>query len=120
MRGPVENSVTLAAIEFHRIVVKRLVDQARAVLVEDADPQVDPVLQDRRVRFRRVPACGSECEPARALPLKARSTSASGWQLSVAQLSIAAIESSPTSSPRSAPTVVRKLSSAVARCWHAS
>ena len=46
MRGPVEERVTLTAVQFDRIVVERLVDQARTVLVEDADPQVDPVLQD--------------------------------------------------------------------------
>ena len=37
--------MTRTAVEFDRIVVERFVVQAWTVLVEDSDPQVDPVLQ---------------------------------------------------------------------------
>ena len=46
MRSPIEERVTRTAVELDRIVVQRLVEQAWTVLVEDTDPQVDPVLQD--------------------------------------------------------------------------
>ena len=57
VRGPVEERVTRAAVELDWIVVKRLVEQARTVLVKDTDPEVHPVLQNRAldlVRRQRV------------------------------------------------------------------
>ena len=90
------------------------------MLVEHADPQVDPVLQDGALDLvgrQRVEVNVDLPGLAPEVP-----EHVSHWITTFGGpvVDYGDRQSSPTSSPRSAPTVVRKLSSAVARCWHAS